>query len=156
MVAGAEAFAVRRVYRPSSVYGHAPRGRHGLIPALMVAALRRRPAHIFGALTTQRDYVHADDIGRFVAGTVLDPGPASTATHLLAQARPACILEILHLVEAQIGLPVFRRLDPRPANARDTTFLSSALPQGYRATPLSEGIARTALKLHRDHVRQGT
>lgn len=145
-------FAIRRIYRPSSVYGHATGGRVGLIPALMTAAFTRLPARVLGALSTQRDYIHADDIGRHVAQRVLDPGTAPLVTSLLAQARPASIFEILRLVEAQIGLPILQELDPRPDNARDTTFLRTALPPGFRPVPLVEGITRTALTMYRDHM----
>ncbi|WP_299841373.1 NAD(P)-dependent oxidoreductase [uncultured Jannaschia sp.] len=146
-----EAFDRCRIYRPSSVYGYSRRGRRGLIPVLIDAALRRYPARIVGALMTQRDYVHADDVGLHIAARVLNPGPEPTATELLAQARPASIFEILQLVETEVGLPVLRQLDPRPDNARDNTFLRAALAPGFRAMPLAEGIARTALALARDH-----
>ena len=152
LVTAAKDFAHRRIYRPSSVYGHVRGGRRGLIPVLMAAALRRVPARIVGELTTQRDYVHASDVGRYVAAMVLAPGSASSTTSLVAQGRPASIFEILQLVEAQIGLPVPRELDAMPDNARDTTFLRTALPSGFNPMPLAEGIARTALTLRQDDV----
>jgi nucleoside-diphosphate-sugar epimerase len=152
MVTTALDFVRRRIYRPSSVYGHVRGGRRGLIPVLMTAALRRVPARIVGELSTQRDYLHASDVGRYVAAMVLAPGPASLDISLLAQGRPASIFEILQLVEARIGLPLQLELDAMPDNARDTTFLRTALPSGFQPMPLTEGIARTALTLCQDHV----
>ncbi|MGY6633026.1 MAG: NAD-dependent epimerase/dehydratase family protein [Alkalilacustris sp.] len=154
VVMGAAEFAHRRVYRPSSVYGFVHGGRRGLIPVLIASALARVPARIVGALTTLRDYVHAADVGRHIAAEVARPCGPAVSTALLAQGRGASIFEILHLVEAQVGLPVRCSLDPRPENARNSTFLRSALPRGFQAMSLGEGIARTALALRRD--RPGT
>lgn len=143
-VAADAALGLRRIYRPSSVYGYAPGARRNLVSVLVAASLHRRPARIVGAMTTQRDYVPAWDVGRFVAERVRDPGPAEVETHLLASGRPASIFEIVHLVEGLAGEPLHLQIDPRPENARDNSFLPSALPPGLRRTGLAEGIERTA------------
>ncbi|MEL6768963.1 MAG: NAD-dependent epimerase/dehydratase family protein, partial [Pseudomonadota bacterium] len=142
----------RHILRPSSVYGYAPGARRGLISALIAAAVRGRPATIMGALTTQRDYVYAVDIGRFIAARVLDetpPGPA-VETALLASARPTSIFEVMQLIEAHTGARLLLRIDPRPENARDNTFLPNSLPTDFDPTRLSEGIALTTAAMTHD------
>ncbi len=142
----------RHILRPSSVYGYAPTARRGLIAALVAAAIHGRPATIMGALTTQRDYIYAADIGRFIAERVLADSDTETRveTALLASGRPAAIFEVLHLIEARLGKPLLLRIDPNPENARDNTFLRSALPQGFQPTQLFEGIALTAATVASD------
>jgi len=138
----------RLIVRPSSVYGYATGGRRGLVPALVAAAIQCRDASIFGALTTQRDFVFAPDIGRYIAARVLAPWPKMPAklpeTVLLASGRPASVFEVIQLVEGYVGKALQLRIDPRPENGRDNTFLPSALPKGFQPTRLQEGIALTA------------
>ena len=146
----------RHILRPSSVYGYARGARKGLIATLIAAAVRSRPATIMGALTTQRDYVYAPDIGRFIAARVLNPDPASdpadalVETSLLASGRPTAIFEIIRLIEWRFDAPLLLQIDPRPENARDNTFLLSGLPAGFRPTRLVEGVALTAAALAAD------
>ncbi len=156
LVRADESFGWRNILRPSSVYGYAADARKGLIPALIAAAVRSRPATIMGALTTQRDYVYAADIGRFIAARVLAPDPArpdpggQVETSLLASGRPTAIFEIIRQVEAVVEAPLLLRIDPRPENARDNTFLLTDLPPDFRPTRLGEGIALTSTALTAD------
>lgn len=152
LVCADESLGARRIYRPSSVYGFAPGGRRGLVPALILAAIQSRPATIMGSLTTQRDYVFAQDIGRFIAKQILRPGQADVEICLLAQGRPAAIFEIIHLIEAQTDLPLLRGIDPRPTNALDNTFMRSALPADFVPTALTEGIALTHSSITRERL----
>ncbi|MEM9762966.1 MAG: NAD-dependent epimerase/dehydratase family protein [Pseudomonadota bacterium] len=142
----------RHILRPSSVYGYAPGARRGLIAALIAAAVRGRPATIMGSLTTQRDYVYAIDIGRFIATRTFDETPpgASTEIALLASARPTSIFEVIQLIEGHQGAKLLLRIDPRPENARDNTFLPNSLPSDFTPTRLSEGIALTAAAMTHD------
>ena len=140
----------RHIVRPSSAYGYARGARRGVIATLIAAAVRSRPATIMGALTTQRDYVYAPDIGRFIAARVLDPVDAPVETSLLASGRPTAIFEIIRLIESRFDAPLLLQIDPHPENARDNTFLPSGLPAGFRPTPLAEGVALTAAALAAD------
>ena len=137
----------RHILRPSSVYGYAPGARRGLFAVLIAKALQGQTATIMGALGTQRDYVFADDIGRFIADLVhdhaSDPTSAGLSTSLLVSGRPATIYEVIGMVRDSSGRPLFIEIDPRPENARHNTFLRSALPSGFRPTGLQEGIALT-------------
>jgi nucleoside-diphosphate-sugar epimerase len=152
LVRADESLGRRHIVRPSSVYGYARGARKGLIASLIAAALRSRPATIMGALTTQRDYVYAPDIGRFIAARVLelDPVDAPVETSLLASGRPTAIFEIIRLIESRFDAPLLLQIDPRPENARDNTFLLSGLPAGFRPTRLVEGVALTATALAAD------
>jgi UDP-glucose 4-epimerase len=142
-----EALGRRHILRPSSVYGYAPGARRGLFAVLIANALQGRTATIMGALGTQRDYVFADDIGRFIADLVRDhasnPTGADLSTALLASGRPATIYEVIGMIQACSDRPLFIKIDPHPENARDNTFLRTALPSGFRPTGLREGIALT-------------
>lgn len=138
----------RLILRPSSVYGYARNGRQGLVSALVAAGIQHRDATIFGALTTQRDFVFAPDIGRYVAARMSSSWPEtpldSPETALLAAGRPASVFEVIQIVEDYLGKALRLRIDPRPENARDNTFLPSALPHDFQPTGLREGIALTA------------
>lgn len=155
LVAADEALGLRRIYRPSSVYGYARGGRWGLISVLILRALQAQPAHIMGAMTTLRDYIFAPDIGAFIADRVCAPGAAAVQTALLASGRPASIFEISKLIETRVGARLFLQIDPNPENARDNTFLKTALPADFRPTGLTEGIERTALFLRKSGVLGG-
>ena len=136
--------ARRHIYRLTSVYGHNPSGRAGLIPTLMTNAIKRRPSYIQGSLSTLRDYVLAEDVGRFMARNILLPGDETTCTHLIAQGRPASIFEIVQMVKKAVNMPLHLQIDPHPSNARSMSFLPSATPGGWRPTPLPTGIALVA------------
>jgi nucleoside-diphosphate-sugar epimerase len=146
----------RLILRPSSVYGYTPGARRGLVAAFVTAAVQQRHATIFGSLTTLRDYVYAPDVGHFVAMRLLRPASdrsgVSTETCFLASARPASIFEIVRLVEGCLGKTLTLRIDPRPDNARNTSFLPSVLPEGFRPTRLQEGVALTAGTIIREHL----
>ena len=147
LVRADSALGNRLILRPSSVYGYAPGSRRGLIATLIASSLQHTSATIFGSLLTLRDYIYAPDIGRFVANRVIKPRPTeesvSTETCLLASARPASVFEIVRRIEGGLGRGLIMRIDPRPENARDNTFLSSALPEDFQPTSLQEGIGLT-------------
>ncbi|MEM1065101.1 MAG: NAD(P)-dependent oxidoreductase [Pseudomonadota bacterium] len=145
-----------RIYRATSVYGYTPGGRAGLVPTLIRNALAETPSHIEGALTTLRDYVLVDDVARFIAARMRAPGPSGAATHLLAQFRPASIFEIVRMIEQAVGRPLNLRVNHRPANAHDISFLPSAAPAGWRATDLTVGIARVHARVRADMISGGT
>ncbi len=142
-----ESLGQRYVLRPSSVYGYAASARRGLLAVLAAAALKRHTATIMGALTTQRDYIYAPDIGRFVANLVMNvvecPAAPKVQSMLLASGRPATIFEIINIIENRLDRPLLVKIDPKPDNARHNTFLTSALPTGFRPTSLHEGVALT-------------
>jgi len=130
---------VPRIYRPSSVYGFTPNGRRGLFAAIIASTLTNRPAVIFGSPHTLRDYVFAQDIGDFLAGTLARPLTGETVM-LLASGKPTSLSEAIATIEAQIGRRYYGRFDKAPHNALDMTVRMTALPPGLRRTPLRLGI----------------
>lgn len=141
----------RLIVRPTSVYGYSSGARRGLVSALIATGLQRGEATLFGSLTTQRDYVFAPDVGRFIVSRVLREPDAADAeaveTVVLASARPASVFEIVKLVESYLGTTLRLKIDPNPTNASDNTFLPSAAPRDFRATSLTEGVAMTAIAM---------
>lgn len=128
----------RIVYRPSSVYGWRPGGRYGLFAALIRGALEGRPTRIFGTVNTVRDYVFADDIARFVSAKLMRP--ASTATYLLASAKPTSMYEAIHVTEEIMQAHLLLHYDTSPDNSRNMSFMASALPADWHSTPLRLGL----------------
>lgn len=149
----------RHILRPSSVYGYATKARRGLFSVLAATALNGRTATIMGAMHTLRDYVFADDIGRYIAELVsthaANPAGEEVSKTILASGRPATIYEVINLVQASVGRPLFMKIDPHPENARHNTFLPNALPQGFRPTGLREGVALTVGAVRQDHLQGG-
>lgn len=134
----------RHVHRPSTVYGAAGTGRVGLVAALIGNALKGATTRIFGSPGTLRDYVLADDIGRYVASRIGAAGTGAVSVHLLAAGRPTAVHEIIELVGRCLDLPLRLQFDPHPTNTRNMSFLPSALPAGWNRTPLATGIALLA------------
>ena len=149
----------RIILRPSSVYGFVRGARRGLLATLITSAFQHKPATIFGSLLTLRDYVYAPDIGNFVAKRLIKPRSSSEADSteicLLASARPASVFEIVRLVEESLGHGLFMKIDPRPENARDNTFLPSVLPVDFQPTDLHEGVALTISAVTREQTLGG-
>ena len=135
------------IYRPSSVYGFVPHGRAGLFSTLIGNGMSDRRSRIFGHSGTIRDYVRAEDVGGFIAGRVA--APPSTGTYLLASGKPTSVHEALVLIERTLGRPLHCQFDTAPSNARHLSFLPSALPPGWRATPLETGLSRLADRIGR-------
>lgn len=136
----------RCVYRPSSVYGVTRSRRVGLVTALISNAVRGGTTRIFGNPHTLRDYVLADDIGRYMAGRILEPGGAGPVeTMLLASGRAASVFEVIERIRERMDRPLLLQFDPHPSNVRDMSFLPSALPADWQATSLVSGIAGIAI-----------
>ena len=135
------------VYRPSSVYGVTRSKRVGLVTALISNAMQGKTTRIFGNPNTLRDYVLADDIGHYLARRIVDAGPAPDSgprlrTFLLASGRSASVFEVIERIRERIERPLLLQFDPHPSNARDMSFLPSALPGDWQPTPLATGISR--------------
>ncbi len=135
----------RLIIRPSSVFGYAPQGRLGLISALISSSIQHREAMIFGGLSTQRDFIYAPDIGRYIAQQVFAPRPEGEGLEkvLIASGRPATVFEIIKTVESVVGVPLYLKIDAQPENALNNTFRISALPSKFVPTPLRQGIEQT-------------
>lgn len=141
----------RLIVRPSSVFGYVPQGRLGLVSALISAAIQHRDAMIFGGLSTQRDFIFAPDIGRYIAQNIFAAAPERTDLEkvIIASGRPATVFEIIKTVEEVVGMPLYLKIDAQPDNALNNTFRTSALPPGFSPTPLRQGVEHTKSVMER-------
>lgn len=148
-----DGFTQRFIYRPSSVYGYSAAARMGLIGTLIANGLLGRTSTIFGRPQTVRDYVFADDIGRFIAQQITAPAGASakqdkaTTTFLLASGRPSTMFEIIERVEAVLGGTLLLQYDTSPYNALDMSYRPSGLDPHWNSTALDTGIRVTEQRL---------
>ena len=138
------AAVAKRIYRPSSIYGYIePQKRMGLIPTLIYNGAIRRVSHIFGDISTLRDYVPADDIGAFIASEVLATHPeASSRPIILAAGKPTSIFEIKKVIESVIGHKMYTSYQLNQSNAQDNSFLRCDLPKNWSSVGLVVGIRR--------------
>lgn len=139
------------IYRPSSVYIHPAQVRNpGLVGTLVSNGMEGRSSRIIGALDTLRDYVHARDIGRFVAARIRRPRVGlAPETSMLVLGQPASIARVIHGVEQTLRRRLL--LEIREAwNASDITFAPAVRAPGFRPMALSEGVVTTftALRQH--------
>jgi UDP-glucose 4-epimerase len=145
--------AIKFVYRPSSVYGCSDRGgRAGLIVTLMHSAINNQTTRIFGGHETLRDYVFADDIGKFICRQILR-GESRSQTFLLASGRPASMMEAIRLVERAMNRKLLLQFQPDESNTSSNSFRPIALPHGWFPTQLEIGIAVTAMRIRSDFVK---
>ena len=131
------------VYRPTSVYG-GPRGRQrlGMIPKLVLNALRRRPTTIFALASTLRDYVSAHDIGAYVASEGRRPGVA-----YLVMGRPTSISGLQLAVERYLQRNVSVVYTLSKNNAAPITFSPRVMPAGWRPSTIESNLARIVTAL---------
>lgn len=149
-VLGLDEGIVKRIYRPSSVYGFSNGGRLGLISTLVKNALTNESTRIFGHCNTLRDYVLANDIGRFVTHQVLRADVGGETVCLLARGRSASMYEVIETVRRILQKDLILQFDPKPHNALDIGFMPSALPKSWNPTDLVEGIGHVITKLRRN------
>jgi UDP-glucose 4-epimerase len=137
----APGYASTFVYRPSTIYGHSPKGRVGLISALLLNGIRHRVSLISGSATTLRDYVFNGDVARFLVGEILNPpdGPGHRVRFLVS-AKPSSILEIGCLVEELLRRKLYLAYETGPRNALHNTYSHTLVPRGWSSTGLREGV----------------
>jgi nucleoside-diphosphate-sugar epimerase len=128
---------------PSSVYGFARDGqRSGLVSTMIVNGLRQMVTTISGSLSTLRDFVWADDIGRFAANQILHGTGVAGSAMILASARPTSIFEVQNMAQETLGRKIFLAFSPEATNHDDITFAPSVLPLGWSASDLHTNIRR--------------
>lgn len=138
------------ILRPSSVYGPvSPAGRMGLIPVLIRNGLRRAVSTIAGNVSTQRDYVHVDDIGRYVAQVMLSESDAALRTEFLVSGCPTSILEIVRVVEHILSRKLYVNYEISASNSRDITFAAACRAPAPWAT---EDLATTIRQIYRQQL----
>lgn len=142
----ASKLTARFVYRLSSVYGlPAPSRRLGLISTLVLNALRHRPTLITAHASTQRDFVSAADVGRFMALEEKPNGAwGDTGLHYLVSGTPLSIWALQLAVERALLRPVAVVYSVRKDNVASTSFLPSLRPPHWDASPVESNLPRIA------------
>lgn len=135
---------IRKIYRVSTVVGPPGGGRRqGLVATLVGNALRRRVTTLVGRLTTMRDFVWYQDVGRYLARAILSGHESSrNSVQVLGSGRPATIHQVVKTVESVVGRRVYIRHSPLLTNASDITVSSAMLPTDWTPTDLKTCIAR--------------
>lgn len=128
----------RRIYRLTSVYGHlVPGWRTGLASALILNGVRRKVTHITGRMDTLRDFVWADDVGRFVACDLRAGSRVRVVPpRLLASARPSSIHEVQKIVERVLGRRIYVSFGSGEANSENITFSPRSVADGWESSDL--------------------
>lgn len=125
-------------YRPSSVFGlSATSARRGLLGVLIGNCLQRKVTTIFGSLETVRDYVWADDIGRYLARRVLvNPRPTTDSQDpvFLFSGTPTSTVAAVALAERVSNRPCYLSLIPPKQESPNMTYHHSLQPLGWRPT----------------------
>ena len=147
--------------RLSNVYGEGQRldKRQGLISQLAYSAATRQPLRIYVPLNTVRDYIHADDAARLVAGHIrdrlVDSGDPSLQNEVIvASGEGTSIASLLRMMTdvSHRRIPVAASTSSSAASqAQDSRFIPD-LPRGFissgaRALPIGlqqvyQGIVR--------------
>jgi len=139
---------VSRIYRLTSVYGHlAPGRRRGLVSTLILNGMRRQVTPLTGRMDTLRDFIWADDVGRFVVrdlyGTARDRSPSPL---LLASAKPSSIHEVLRIAEQVLGRKIYVSFESGEENSADITFSPRAVARGWQSSDLASNVRRVYLR----------
>lgn len=146
--------------RVSNAYGPGQdlHKQQGLITHLAMGALLARPTTIFAPLTTLRDYVHVDDVARFIAADLLRMARDATPgvmTRIVSSGRSASIAELISITERLSGrsVPVMHQLSLGPHFLDLRLERTNAVDAG-QVTSLEYGVA-TVLQDLQQQVANG-
>lgn len=135
------------IYRPSSVYGFNRLGdRIGLIAALLRNASQDAETVIYGHLTTLRDFVLADDVAHFIHAKVMRPN-RQKGVYLLASGKPSSMVEVISKASRIENRNIRLRYAFGDTNVADNTFRPDGLPEGWRTTPLRQGMSKVSKRI---------
>jgi UDP-glucose 4-epimerase len=135
------------IYRVSSVYGcPRPGQRVGLVGELLRNGLDRRPSAIYGAMDTLRDYVGSSEVGRHIAGGVLDLDGSASGVEMVVSGRPTAIGAVIEIVQRLLRRRLLVSFEDA-WNARDITFDPAIRARGFGAEDLRVGISRSLFEL---------
>ncbi len=135
------------IYRVSTVYScPRPGQRVGLVGELLRNGLDRRPSAIFGAMDTLRDYVGSAEVGRHIAGRIVDSHDWTSGVEMVVAGRPTPIGAIIEIVQRLLRRRLLISFEDA-WNARDITFDPAMRARGFRAEDLRVGVARSLFEL---------
>lgn len=135
-----------RILRCATVYGEQqwPDRGQGAIVTFLHRISHGEPIHLYGGGTTIRDYIYVGDVARAMIALMSHPGGPAVIN--VGSGEGTSLLEVLRLVEAQVGRAAEivqheeRNFDVHQI-VLDTTRLHKTV--GLEITPLAEGVERT-------------
>jgi len=137
---------VKRIYRPSSVYGFVSlKSRLGLIATLINNGMRGQVTNIFAEALTLRDYVLVGDIATFMAQKIEIQAAATDDTYLLASAKPTSVHEVLVLLERVLDRSLYFVFRPTQDNTASNTYSPHVLADGFHPQDLETGMRSVLL-----------
>lgn len=143
------------IYRPSTVYGsHEFHRRAGLVSHLMWNALRQEPTVLEANVHALRDFVHHEDVGRYLAEEVVAGAGGAASTRHLVAAKPSSIREVFHHVERLFGRALPYRLAARGGNDADITFSERLMPPNWSPRPLAVGLSSVWRETRRSYLSE--
>jgi UDP-glucose 4-epimerase len=138
-------------YRPSSVYGPTRQNhRKGLINNLVNNGRRAKVTVLDARIMSLRDYVFSQDIGRFVARSVLGDAFRNDQRpeRFLVSARCSSIFEVVQKVQRILNLNLKVRYDEHFGNNRNITFSDRIFPIGWKPVTLDVGLRQFLVQAH--------
>jgi nucleoside-diphosphate-sugar epimerase len=145
--------APKIIYRPSSVYGFSGSGRRlGLVPTLMLNAIKNKVSTIYGGMNTLRDYLFASDIGKFIVMNILNSS-FKDSVFILANGKPSTICEIIKKIEFVVNRKFYVRYELSDINSADNSYSIKTIPQCFNFTDLDTGIRKTYISLAKSGYR---
>jgi UDP-glucose 4-epimerase len=136
-------FRFFNVYGPLQAAGHA---YAAVVPAFIDAAMRGEPVTIHGDGRQTRDFTYVGTVTNVLADAVTGRIRSDQPVNLAFGTR-STLLDLLDLLEAQLGHPVARtHVEARRGDIRDSQASSErlrALLPDARPVPLAEGLAST-------------
>lgn len=137
---------VKRIYRPSSVYGFVSlKSRLGLIATLINNGMRGHVTNIFAEALTLRDYVLVGDIATFMAQKIEIQATLTDRTYLLASAKPTSVHEVLVLLERVLDRSLYFVFRPTQDNTASNTYSPHVLADGFHPQDLETGMRSVLL-----------
>lgn len=135
-----------RILRCSTVYGERqwPDRGQGAIVTFLHRISHGEPIHLYGGGTTIRDYIYVGDVARAMIALMSRPGGPAVVN--VGSGEGTSLLEVLRLVEAQVGRAAqIVQHEERGFDVHqivlDTTRLHEAVE--LEITPLADGVERT-------------
>ena len=132
------------VFRYFTVYG--PAGRPDMMPFRLVQWISEaRPVTVYGDGTQSRDFTYVDDIAR---GTIAGLQPLGYEVINLGSDRPTKLLDLIQMVEEQVGRKAV--LEYQPRHPADVTATWADIGKARRLlgwqpeTALRDGVAQLA------------
>lgn len=132
---------LRRIYRPSSIYGFtSANSRLGLIATLVDNSMCMRVTTVFGEAFTLRDYVAVGDVATFLASRITDGCDTNDEVHILASGKPTSINGALVLLQRILDRTVLVVFRANSENSAPNTFSQRGLPDNFRPMDLEAGM----------------